>query len=140
MGLDILLIEDAPTDVILTQTAFKRAGVRNALYVVEDGEAALQFLFQRGSYADQPRPGLVLLDLNLPGEVDGYEVLRQLRAEPHTADIPVLVLTTSKAHTDMLKSYELTAQGFVTKPLEVRDLVTVVASLEGLGIEIVSRS
>jgi len=137
MPLDLLLIEDAPTDVILTQTAFRRAGIRNAVQVVETGEDALDYLFQRGSFADKSHPGLILLDLNLPGEVDGHEVLRQVRANPATQQIPVVVLTTSKEHTDLLRSYELTAQGFVTKPLEVRDLLTVVASLDQLGIEIV---
>jgi CheY-like chemotaxis protein len=137
MALEILLIEDAPTDVILTRTAFKKAGIRNPLQVVEDGEKALDYIFQRGAYADAERPGLILLDLNLPGSVDGHEGLRRIRAEPATAAIPVLVLTTSHEHVDMLKSYELTAQGFVTKPLDVRDLITVVATLEGLGIEIV---
>ncbi len=137
MALEILLIEDAPTDVILTQTAFKKAGIRNPLQVVGTGEDALDYIFRRGAYADSPQPGLILLDLNLPGSVDGHEVLRRIRAEPATASIPVLVLTTSHEHIDMLKSYELTAQGFVTKPLQVRDLFTVVASLDGLGIEIV---
>ena len=137
MAIEILLIEDAPTDVILTQTAFKRAGIRNPVRVVQNGEDALDYIFQRGPYADSARPGLVLLDLNLPGSVDGHEVLRRVRAEPATASIPVLVLTTSNEHIDMLKSYELTAQGFVTKPLDVRDLITVVATLDGLGIEIV---
>ena len=126
---DILLVEDNPGDIRLTQEALKDGKIANTLHVVEDGIDALDFLFQRNEYIDAPRPGLVLLDLNLPGK-NGAEVLEGLHEDPDRRSIPVIVLTSSKAETDVVKSYELCANGYLTKPVNPNEFIDAILELE----------
>ena len=119
---DILLVEDDPGDVLMTREALADAKMANELYVVSNGEEALAFLNQEGEYADAPRPGLILLDLNLP-RVDGREVLAQIKADDILRRIPVVVLTTSEAEEDILRSYDLHANANVTKPVDFERFV-----------------
>ena len=106
---NVLLVEDDPGDVLMTREAFEHHKIRNQLHVVNDGEQALQFLHRTGEYADAPRPGLILLDLNLPRR-DGLEVLAELKEDPGLRVIPVVILTTSQAEEDILRSYKLHAK------------------------------
>ena len=133
---DILLVEDNPGDIRLTEEAFKDGRIANTLHVVEDGVAALDFLFQRNSYADAPRPGLVLLDLNLPRK-NGDEVLEELHADPEIRRIPVIVLTSSESEKDVVKSYELCANGFLTKPVDPEAFIDAIRSLERYWLSVV---
>lgn len=135
MSLDILLVEDHPADLLMTQKALRKAGLVNEVHVARDGEDAIRQLLEAGG----PQFGLVLLDLNLPGATDGHTVLRMMRANPRTQSTPVIVLTTSQEDIDVLRSYELDAQGFVRKPLDMRDFFTIVQSISSLGIEITAR-
>lgn len=121
----ILLVEDNPDDVQLTLRAFRRSSVANQIVVVEDGQRALDYLFSRGSYAGRDpggNPEVVLLDLKLP-KIDGLEVLRQLRADPSTRRLPVVVLTSSKEESDVISSYDLGANSFVRKPVDFAQFV-----------------
>ena len=133
---EILLVEDSPSDVELTREALAEAKLRNHLHVASDGVAALAFLRRQGAHAAAPRPDLVLLDLNLP-RVDGREVLAALKADPALADIPVVILTTSAAEEDILRSYQLHANCYVTKPVDLDQFVKVVRAIEGFWLEIV---
>ena len=126
---DILLVEDNPGDVRLTQEALKDGKIANILHVVEDGIDALDFLFQRNRYTDAPRPGLVLLDLNLPRK-NGAEVLEELHEDPERRRIPVIVLTSSEAETDIVQSYELCANGYLTKPVDPNEFIDAILELE----------
>ncbi len=119
---EILLVEDDPGDVLMTKEALADAKMANELHVVSNGEEALAFLFREGEYADAPRPGLILLDLNLP-RVDGREVLARIKAEEELRRIPVVVLTTSEAEEDILRSYDLHANAYVTKPVDFEAFV-----------------
>ena len=125
----VLLVEDNEADVRLTREALREAGENVRLSAVVDGEQALAFLRREGAYAEAPRPKLVLLDLNLPRK-DGREVLDELKADPTLARIPVIVLTTSAAESDILHSYDLQANCFITKPLDLDEYFTVVRSIE----------
>ena len=133
---DILLVEDNPGDVRLTKEAFKEAGIANRIHVVTDGHRALEFLYQRGEYEDAVRPDLVLLDLNLPKK-NGEEVLEELKADPRFTGLPVIVLTSSDAETDVVKSYELNANAYLTKPVDPGDFVETVRTLERFWLSIV---
>jgi two-component system response regulator len=133
---DILLVEDNPGDVELTKEALKDAKVATHLHVVEDGAAALDFLFKRGQHAHVPRPDLILLDLNLPKK-DGREVLAEIKAEPRLANIPVVILTTSQADEDILRAYQLHANCYITKPVDFRQFVHVVQSIEDFWLTVV---
>ena len=113
--LDVLLVEDDPGDVLLAQEAFAQSAVSSQLHVAEDGDQAIGFLRQTGPYASAPRPGLILLDLNLPRR-GGLEILAELKADDDLKTIPVVVLTTSAAQDDILRSYQLHASAYVTKP------------------------
>lgn len=124
-SIDILLVEDSPSDANLTMRSFKQAKISNALRWVEDGETAMDFLYQRGEYANAPRPDLIVLDLNLPG-MDGREVLAEIKADSNLKCIPVVVLTTSSSEEDVLRSYNLNANCYVTKPFDVRQFMQVV--------------
>jgi two-component system, chemotaxis family, response regulator Rcp1 len=115
--IEILLVEDNPGDIRLTQEAFKEAKVRNRLSVVTDGEMAMEFLHKTGKFMDAPRPDIILLDLNLPKR-DGREVLSLIKQDPDLRCIPVIVLTTSKAEMDILKAYNLNANCYIEKPME----------------------
>ncbi|MFP4894907.1 response regulator [Paraburkholderia sp. EG304] len=114
---NILLVEDSPTDVLMTREAFEDYKVPNPLHVVQDGEEAMDFLRRKGRHHDAPRPGLIILDLNLPKK-SGREVLQELKTDPELMSIPVVVLTTSKSEKDVARSYGLHANCYVTKPVD----------------------
>ncbi|HVV50896.1 MAG TPA: response regulator [Polyangia bacterium] len=130
--IEILLVDDSVADVRLTLEALKEAKVRNAIHVVYDGEAALEFLRR----ADQRRPDLILLDLNLPG-MDGREVLAEIKSDPELAIIPVVILTTSHAEEDVLRTYRLHANCYITKPVDLNQFIKVVQSIEDFWFGIV---
>lgn len=123
--IEILLVEDSPSDANLTIKGFLNAKIANNLHWVEDGETAMNYLRQQGEFADVPRADLVLLDLNLPG-MDGREVLAEIKSDPSLKCIPVVVLTTSTDEQDILRSYNLSANCYVTKPLDVYQFIEVV--------------
>jgi len=134
--IDILLVEDDPGDVLMTQEAFEHHKIRNSLHVVTDGVEALQFLRGEAPYAGMPRPGLILLDLNLPKK-DGREVLAEIKAEPSLRSIPVVVLTTSEAEEDILRSYDLHANAYVTKPVDFERFIEVVRQIDEFFVTVV---
>ncbi|MEA5358018.1 response regulator [Amycolatopsis sp., V23-08] len=134
--IDILLVEDDPGDVLMTQEAFEHHKIRNALHVVSDGVEALQFLRREGRFADAPRPGLILLDLNLPRK-DGREVLGEIKQDPALRSIPVVVLTTSEAEEDILRSYDLHCNAYVTKPVDFEKFVEVVRQIDDFWVTVV---
>src|SRR4030067_278339 len=127
--IEILMVEDNPADVRLTIEAFKDAKVLNRMNVAEDGEAAMAWLRREGKYADAPRPDLILLDLNLPRK-DGREVLAEIKADPDLKRIPVVVLTTSDDERDILHSYNLHANSYIVKPVDLERFIGVVRSIE----------
>ena len=132
----ILLVEDNPGDVRLTQEVFKEAKMGNRLHVVYDGEEALSFLKKTGKYANAPRPDLVLLDLNLPKR-NGLEVLAEIKADENLRRIPVVMLTMSKNEQDILKSYDLHANCFITKPVDLDQFLSVVRAIEDFWLTVV---
>lgn len=134
--IEILLVEDNPGDVRLTIEALKEAKVINHLTVVKDGMEALAFLRRQGSYSAAPRPHLIVLDLNLPRK-DGREVLADIKADDNLKRIPVVVLTTSQDEQDVLKSYNLHANCYITKPVDLDQFVRVVRSIEDFWLGIV---
>ncbi len=134
--IEILLVEDNPGDARLAMEALKDAKVRNNLHWVADGIEALAFLNQQDSYEDKPRPDVILLDLNLPRK-NGWEVLKALKGSPGLRKIPVVVLTASKRDQDILKSYDLQASCYITKPLDLDQFLTVVKSIENFWLTIV---
>jgi two-component system, chemotaxis family, response regulator Rcp1 len=134
--INILLVEDNPGDVRLTVEALKEGRVRNQLSVVSDGVEALAFLRNQGQYSDAPRPDLMLLDLNLPKK-DGREVLAEIKADPALRRIPVVVLTTSEAEADVLKSYALHANCYITKPVDLEQFINVIGTIEDFWLTIV---
>jgi two-component system, chemotaxis family, response regulator Rcp1 len=134
--IEILLVEDNPGDVRLTKEALKEGKVRNNLQVAEDGEEALEFLRRQGRHAQATRPDLILLDLNLPKK-SGREVLEEIKADPELKRIPVVVLTVSKAEQDVLKSYNLHANCYITKPVDLDQFIDVVQSIEDFWLTVV---
>ncbi|WP_245940058.1 response regulator [Stenomitos frigidus] len=124
-AIEILLVEDSPSDAELTIETFNNSKVLNRIYVVEDGVEALDFLSRRGSYGDAPRPDLILLDLNLPKK-NGREVFAEIKSSPELRTIPVVVLTTSAAEEDILRSYQLHANAYITKPVDFEQFTKVV--------------
>ncbi|MGH7821702.1 MAG: response regulator [Candidatus Binatia bacterium] len=134
--IEILLVEDNPGDVRLTEEAFKEGKVRNRLSVVGDGVEAMAFLRRKGHYADSPRPDLILLDLNLPKK-DGREVLAEIKGDAALMQIPVVVLTTSDAEQDILRSYSLHANCYITKPVVLGKFLDIIRSLEDFWLSIV---
>ena len=132
----ILLVEDNPGDIRLTEEAFEQGRIENDLYVVSDGREALSFLSQEGEYTDAPRPDLVLLDLNLPGK-DGENVLEELKADPELRSIPVIVLTSSSAEEDIARSYELHANAYLTKPVDPDAFIETVRAFEKFWFSVV---
>jgi len=134
--IQILLVEDSPGDVDLTIEAMREAKVANELRVAIDGVIAMAFLRREGEYAAAPRPDLVLLDLNLPRK-NGTEVLAEMRADPLLRSIPVAVLTTSKAESDILRSYELGANCFITKPVRLQEFLEVIQAIQDFWLTIV---
>jgi chemotaxis family two-component system response regulator Rcp1 len=134
--IDILLVEDNPGDVRLTREALLEGKVLNSLHVVGDGIEALRFLRHAGPYARSPHPDIILLDLNLP-RMDGREVLAEIKSDPNLRRIPVVILTTSKSEEDIIKSYDLHANCFITKPVDLDQFITVVKSVEEFWFTIV---
>ncbi len=128
-AIEILLVEDSPSDADLTTETLSEAKVLNHIHIVEDGVEALDFLYRRGTHEQAPRPDIILLDLNLPRK-DGREVLAEIKAEPSLRLIPVVVLTTSGAEEDILKSYELQANCYVTKPVGLEEFINIIRSIE----------
>jgi len=135
-AIEILMVEDNPGDVRLTREALKGGKVWNQLHVVEDGVAALDFLHRRAPHADAPRPDLILLDLNLP-RVDGREVLQEIKSDPELRRIPVVVLTTSQADEDIVRSYNLHANAYVTKPVDFDRFIAAVRQIDEFFVSVV---
>lgn len=134
--IDILLVEDNPGDADLAREALEGGKLNNKLFVVGDGEAAMDFLFNAGEYGNAPRPDLILLDLNLPRK-DGREVLADIKANHDLKRIPVVILTTSQSEEDVLKSYNLHANCYITKPIDLKQFIKVVRSIEDFWLSIV---
>lgn len=133
---DVLLVEDDPGDVLMTREAFEDYKIANRLSVVSDGVSALEFVRKQGEYADAPTPDLILLDLNLP-RMDGREVLAALKDDPELRSIPVVVLTTSEAEEDILRSYSMYANAYVTKPVDFDRFINVVRSIDEFFVSVV---
>ncbi|MFC8729451.1 MULTISPECIES: response regulator [Streptomyces] len=134
--IEVLLVEDDPGDELMTREAFEDNKIRNTLHVVRDGQEALDFLYRRGDHADAPRPDLVLLDLNLP-KYDGRQVLEQIKGDPELSLIPVVVLTTSSAEEDILRSYKLHANAYVTKPVDLDQFIAAVRQIDEFFVTVV---
>ena len=134
--IEILLVEDSPSDTDLTVEALAAAKVTNRLSIVEDGVQAMAFLHRQGQYAEAPRPDLILLDLNLPRK-DGREVLAEIRSDQKLTSIPVVVLTTSQAEQDVLRAYTLHANCYITKPVDFRQFLEVIEAIEGFWLSVV---
>jgi chemotaxis family two-component system response regulator Rcp1 len=134
--IQVLLVEDSPGDIRLTQEALKDAKIHINLHVVRDGEQAMSFLMREGEHANAPRPDLILLDLNLPKK-DGREVLQEIKESPTLKIIPVVILTTSAAEADILRSYLLHANCYITKPVSLDGFLTVVKSIEDFWMSVV---
>jgi two-component system response regulator len=136
-AIEILMVEDSPSDALISREALEYAKVLNRLHVVEDGVRAIAFLRREGSYAQAPRPDLILLDLNLPKK-DGREVLAEVKADDQLKTIPVVVLTTSRAEEDILRAYGLHANCYITKPVDFVRFAEVVRAIEHFWFTIVS--
>jgi CheY-like chemotaxis protein len=134
--IDVLLVEDDPGDTLMIREAFEDNKVRNTLSCVTDGVEAMRFLRREGEYADAPRPDLILLDLNLPRK-DGREVLGEIKGDDALATIPVVVLTTSQAEEDVLRSYKLHANAYVTKPVDFDRFIEVVRQIDEFFVTVV---
>ncbi len=134
--IEILLVEDSPSDTELTVEALQKGKVLNNLSIVEDGVLAMEFLRGKGRYANAPRPDLILLDLNLPRR-DGREVLAEIKADPSLKCIPVVVLTTSQAEQDVMRAYSLHANCYITKPVDFRQFLEVIEAIESFWLSIV---
>jgi two-component system, chemotaxis family, response regulator Rcp1 len=135
--IEILLVEDSPSDAELTREAMKAGKIANNLSHVEDGVEAMEYLARRGRYAKAPRPDLIMLDLNLPRK-DGREVLAELKQDPVLKTIPVVVLTTSRADQDIIRSYELHANCYISKPVDFQQFLEVVQSIEHFWLTVVA--
>jgi len=134
--IEILLVEDNPGDARLAKEALKESKLKNNLYIADDGVEAMDFLNKKGKYANMPRPDLVILDLNLPRK-DGREVLNEIKTDDNLKRIPVVILTISKAEEDILKSYNLHANCFISKPIDLDQFIKVVKSIEDFWLTIV---
>jgi CheY-like chemotaxis protein len=134
--IDVLLVEDDEGDVLMTKEAFEYHKIGNKLHVVSDGEQALQFVRREGQYAGAPRPGLILLDVNLP-RVPGLEVLAELKKDPELLVIPVVMLTTSQAEEDILRSYQLHANAYVSKPVDFDNFIAAIKQIDEFFLALV---
>lgn len=132
----VLLVEDNEDDVELTLEALKDSRIKMDIHIVSDGMAAIKFLRNQGDYHDEPRPDLILLDLNLP-IMDGYEVLQEIRNDPDLTEIPVVVLTTSQNDEDVLKMYKLHANCYITKPIDFQEFTQVIRQIEDFWLQVV---
>jgi len=126
--LKILLVEDNPDDIKITERALSRSSVKSDLYVVRDGQEALDFLYRRGQHADAPRPDLIFLDLKLP-KVDGHQVLATIKQDERLRRIPVIVLTISRSEADMVKAYDSGASGYIQKPVSSSEFIKVITTV-----------
>ena len=134
--IEVLLVEDDPGDELMTREAFETNMIGNTLHVAHDGEEALDFLYRRGSHADAPRVDLILLDLNLP-KYDGRQVLEQIKSDPDLTHVPVVILTTSSSEEDILRSYKLHANAYVTKPVDVNQFIAAVRQIDDFFLTVV---
>ena len=134
--IDILLVEDNPGDIDLAREALGMGKLHNKLHIVQDGMAAMDFLHKAGKYAASPRPDLIILDLNLPKK-DGRQVLAEIKVDESLKRIPVVILTTSSAEEDILKTYNLHANCYITKPIDLKQFLHVVQSIEEFWLSIV---
>ena len=132
----ILLVEDSPEDFETTERAFRKSGLKNPIFRCSDGDEALEFLFRRGRFADAPRPGVILLDLNLPG-TDGREVLAEIKADPQLKEIPVIVLTTSSDDRDVQACYKAGASSYIQKPVDLDGFMRAIERLNDYWFEVV---
>jgi chemotaxis family two-component system response regulator Rcp1 len=135
--IEILLVEDSPSDAALTIEALKAGKIANRLTHVEDGVEAMDCLRRQGKYADAARPDLIMLDLNLP-RMDGRDVLAEIKTDPDLKIIPIIVLTTSRSDEDILKSYQLNANCYITKPVDFAHFIDVVKSIENFWLTVVT--
>jgi CheY-like chemotaxis protein len=134
--IDVLMVEDDEGDVLMTREAFEYYKIRNRLHVVPDGDQALAFLRNTGSYADAPRPGLILLDVNLPRR-SGLEILAELKQDPDLLLIPVVMLTTSRAEEDIVRSYSLHANAFISKPVDFEHFIDAIRQIDNFFLTLV---
>lgn len=137
--ISILMADDDEDDRLLTEEAFAESRLANDLYFVKDGEELMQYLLRQGEYTDpsrSPRPGIILLDLNMPKK-DGREALEEIKSNPHLCRIPVIILTTSKAEEDIIRSYDLGANSFITKPVTFHGLIEVLKTVGNYWFHIV---
>ncbi|MFD5124476.1 response regulator [Streptomyces sp. NPDC058385] len=134
--IEVLLVEDDAGDELMTREAFEDNKIGNTLHVVRDGLEALDFLYRRGEHAGAPRPDLILLDLNLP-KYDGRQVLEQIKSDPDLNHIPVVVLTTSSAEEDILRSYKLHANAYVTKPVDLDQFILAIRQIDDFFVTVV---
>jgi CheY-like chemotaxis protein len=135
-AIDVLLIEDDPGDVLITREAFEHHKIHNTLHVARDGQEGLDYLHQRGEHQDVARPDLILLDLNLP-KYDGRQLLQEIKSDPDLCHIPVVVLTTSAAEEDILRSYRLHANAYVTKPVGFDEFMNVIRQIDEFFVQVV---
>jgi CheY-like chemotaxis protein len=134
--IDVLLIEDDPGDILITREAFEHHKIHNTLHVARDGQEGLDYLRQRGAHEGAQRPDLILLDLNLP-KYDGRQLLEQIKSDPDLCHIPVVVLTTSAAEEDILRSYRLHANAYVTKPVGFDEFMNVIRQIDEFFVQVV---
>ncbi|MDA4101049.1 chemotaxis protein CheY [Mycolicibacterium monacense DSM 44395] len=134
--IDVLLIEDDPGDELITREAFEHNKISNTLHVAHDGQEGLDFLYRRNGYENAPRPDLILLDLNLP-KYDGRQLLETVKSDPDLNHIPVVVLTTSSAEEDILRSYKLHANAYVTKPVDLDQFMNAVRQIDEFFVQVV---
>ena len=134
LTVEVLLVEDDPGDELMTREAFSEIGSR--LHVARDGEEALDFLYHRGDHADAPAVDLIVLDLNLP-KFDGRQVLEQVKSDPELAHVPVVVLTTSSSQEDILRSYKLHANAYVSKPVDFENFMTAIRQIDDFFLTLV---
>ncbi|MFI5803327.1 response regulator [Streptomyces sp. NPDC051561] len=134
--IEVLLVEDDPGDELITREAFSDNKIRNRLHVVRDGQEAFDFLYRQGAHTDAVRPDLILLDLNLP-KYDGRQVLERIKKDEDLAHIPVVVLTTSSAEEDILRSYKLHANAYVTKPVDLEQFIAAVRQIDDFFVTVV---
>src|SRR6201991_2009472 len=134
--IDILLVEDDPGDELITREAFEHNKLHNRLHVARDGEEGLNYLYRRGEYQEAPRPDLILLDLNLP-KYDGRQLLEKIKSDPDLSRIPVVVLTTSSAEEDIMRSYKLHANAYVAKPVDLDQFISAVRQIDEFFLQVV---
>jgi CheY-like chemotaxis protein len=135
-AVDVLLIEDDPGDELITREAFEHNKIANTLHVARDGQEGLDFLYRRGAHQDAQRPDLILLDLNLP-KYNGRQLLEMIKSDADLCDIPIVVLTTSAAEEDILRSYQLHANAYVTKPVDLDQFMSAVRQIDQFFVQVV---